>query len=54
MAWTAYGGDTLPVEAMVMEGTGKLELTGKLGNVMQESAKTAYSYVRANADKYGY
>jgi len=53
MAWTAYGGDTLPIEAMVMSGTGKLELTGKLGTVMQESAKTAYSYVRANAVKFG-
>lgn len=53
MAWTAYGGDTLPIEAMVMPGTGKLELTGKLGTVMQESAKTAYSYVRANAIKFG-
>lgn len=53
LAWTAYGGDTLPVEAMVMEGTGKLQLTGKLGDVMQESAKAAYSYVRANAKKYG-
>ena len=53
MAWTAYGGDTLPIEAMVMAGTGKLELTGKLGQVMQESAKTAYSYVRANAVKFG-
>ncbi|WP_288478383.1 endopeptidase La [uncultured Clostridium sp.] len=53
MAWTAYGGDTLPVEAMVMEGTGKLQLTGKLGDVMQESAKAAFTYVRANAKKYG-
>ena len=53
MAWTAYGGDTLPIEAMVMTGSGKLELTGKLGDVMRESAKTAYSYVRANAIKYG-
>ncbi len=53
LAWTAYGGDTLPVEVAVMKGSGKLELTGKLGDVMQESAKTAYSYVRANADKYG-
>lgn len=53
MAWTAYGGDTLPIEAMVMSGNGKLELTGKLGEVMQESAKTAYSYVRANANKFG-
>ena len=53
MAWTAYGGDTLPVEAMVMDGTGKLQLTGQLGDVMQESAKAAFTYVRANATKYG-
>lgn len=53
MAWTAYGGDTLPVEALVMKGTGKLQLTGKLGEVMQESAKAAYSYVRANCKKFG-
>lgn len=52
MAWTAYGGDTLPVEAMVMKGTGKLQLTGQLGDVMQESAKAAYTYVRANTAKY--
>ena len=52
MAWTAYGGDTLQVEAMVMDGSGKLQLTGQLGDVMQESAKAAYSYVRANASKY--
>lgn len=53
MAWTAYGGDTLPIEAVVMNGNGKLELTGKLGDVMQESAKAAYSYVRANAANLG-
>ena len=53
LAWTAYGGDTLPVEVTVMKGNGKLELTGQLGSVMQESAKAAYSYVRANAKKYG-
>ena len=52
LAWTAYGGDTLPVEVAVMKGNGKLELTGQLGDIMQESAKTAYSYVRANSDKY--
>ena len=52
LAWTAYGGDTLPVEVAVMKGNGKLELTGQLGDVMQESAKTAYSYVRANSDEY--
>lgn len=53
MAWTGYGGDTLPVEVTVMCGTGKLELTGQLGDVMKESAKAGYSYVRANAEKYG-
>lgn len=52
MAWTGYGGDTLPVEVSVMPGTGKLELTGKLGDVMKESAKAGYSYVRSNAGKY--
>ncbi len=52
LAWTAYGGDTLPVEVSVMAGSGKLQLTGKLGDVMQESAKAAYSLVRANANKY--
>lgn len=53
LAWTAYGGDTLPVEVAVMKGNGKLELTGQLGSIMQESAKAAYSYVRANSEKYG-
>ncbi|MDU6878830.1 MAG: endopeptidase La [Clostridium botulinum] len=53
LAWTAYGGDTLPIEVSVMEGNGKLQLTGKLGEVMVESAKAGYSYVRANASKYG-
>ena len=52
LAWTGYGGDTLPVEVSVMEGNGKLQLTGQLGDVMKESAKAGYSYVRANADKY--
>ncbi|EJO5348418.1 endopeptidase La [Clostridium botulinum] len=52
LAWTAYGGDTLPIEVTVMEGSGKLELTGKLGEVMVESAKAGYSYVRSNANKY--
>ena len=52
MAWTAYGGDILPIEVSVMDGSGKLELTGQLGDVMKESAKAAYSLVRANAKKY--
>ncbi|MCT8978193.1 endopeptidase La [Clostridium sp. CX1] len=53
MAWTGYGGDTLPIEVSVMKGTGKLELTGQLGDVMKESARAGYSYVRANGHKYG-
>ena len=53
MAWTAYGGTTLPIEVAVMKGTGKLEITGQLGEVMQESAKIAVGYVRSNSNKYG-
>ena len=49
LAWTAAGGQTLVVEAIRMHGKGKLVLTGKLGEVMQESAKAALSYVRANS-----
>ncbi|MFA6940697.1 MAG: endopeptidase La [Clostridiaceae bacterium] len=52
LAWTGYGGDTLPIEVLSMKGTGKLELTGSLGDVMKESAKAGYSYVRSIADKY--
>jgi ATP-dependent Lon protease len=53
MAWTAYGGDTLPVEVSVMEGSGKLELTGQLGDVMKESARAGYTFVRSNAERFG-
>ena len=52
LAWTEYGGVTLLVEVSLMEGTGKLQLTGQLGDVMKESAKAGYSYVRSNALKY--
>ncbi|SHH84808.1 endopeptidase La [Clostridium grantii] len=52
LAWTGYGGDTLPVEVAAMKGSGKFQLTGQLGDVMKESAQTGYSYIRANADKY--
>ena len=52
LAWTAVGGDTLSVEVNVMEGTGKTELTGKLGDVMKESAVAAISYLRSVSDKY--
>lgn len=53
LAWTYVGGDTLSVEANVMDGTGKVELTGKLGDVMKESAMAAISFIRANAEKLG-
>lgn len=53
LAWTQTGGDTLFIEVNAMEGSGKLELTGNLGDVMKESAKTAISYIRANAKEYG-
>lgn len=50
LAWTSVGGEVLEVEVNVMEGTGKLELTGNLGDVMKESAHAALSYIRANAN----
>ena len=53
LAWTAVGGTLLPLECAVMKGTGKIELTGSLGDVMQESAKAAITAVRTRAAKYG-
>ena len=53
LAWTSVGGETLEVEVIVMDGSGKLELTGNLGDVMKESAHAALSYIRANAQKLG-
>ena len=53
LAWTSVGGEVLEVEVNVMDGTGKLELTGNLGDVMKESAHAALSYIRANAGKLG-
>ena len=53
LAYTEYGGDTLDVEATYFKGHGGLQLTGKLGEVMKESAQAAYSYVRAHAMDYG-
>ena len=53
LAWTSVGGETLEVEVNVMDGSGKLELTGNLGDVMKESAHAALSYIRANAEKLG-
>lgn len=49
LAWTSVGGDMLEIETAVLDGSGKLELTGSLGNVMQESAKAAVSYIRSKA-----
>ena len=51
LAWTSVGGETLEVEVNVVEGTGKLELTGNLGNVMKESVQAAMSYIRSRTDK---
>lgn len=53
LAWTSVGGEMLQVEVAVLKGTGHVELTGQLGDVMKESAKAAVSYVRSCADKYG-
>jgi len=53
LAWTAFGGDILFVEAIKTKGKGKLLLTGQLGEVMQESAQAAYSYAKANASDLG-
>ena len=53
LAYTQTGGDLLKVEVAAMNGTGKIELTGSLGDVMKESAKIAHSYVRTIAEKYG-
>ena len=53
LAYTQTGGDLLKVEVAVMPGSGKIELTGSLGDVMKESAKIAHSYVRTITDKYG-
>lgn len=53
LAWTSVGGTLLPIEISALDGTGKLELTGNLGDVMKESAKTAVSFVRSKASQYG-
>ncbi len=53
LAWTSVGGETLEVEAAAVPGKGSLQLTGQLGDVMQESARAAMTYVRANAARFG-
>ncbi len=53
LAWTAVGGATLTIEVSAMQGKGDILLTGKLGDVMKESARAAISYIRAHAEKYG-
>ena len=53
LAWTQVGGTMLPIEISALDGTGKIELTGNLGDVMKESAKTAVSYIRSKAEYYG-
>src|SRR5205823_2746352 len=52
LAWTEVGGEILTIEATLMPGKGRLTLTGKLGDVMQESAQAAMSYVRSKADEF--
>ena len=53
LAWTEVGGEILPIEVTLMPGKGALRLTGKLGDVMQESAHAAMSFVRSRAEDYG-
>ncbi|MBP1683206.1 MAG: lon, partial [Ignavibacteriaceae bacterium] len=53
LAWTSTGGELLSVDVTIMNGAGKLNLTGQLGNVMKESAQAALSYLRASAKKLG-
>ncbi len=53
LAWTRVGGEIMQMEVAVLEGTGKIVLTGNLGDIMKESANAAVTFVRANAEKYG-
>jgi ATP-dependent Lon protease len=53
LAWTEIGGELLAIEASVMEGTGRMVMTGKLGDVMQESVQAALTYIRARAERFG-
>jgi len=53
LAWTSVGGETLSIEVTPMSGTGKLVLTGQLGDVMKESARAGFSYIRSRAQEFG-
>ena len=53
LAWTQFGGETLQIEVVKVKGSGKLKLTGQLGDVMQESAQAAFSYARLHATEFG-
>ncbi len=53
IAWTENGGDIMPVEVLVMEGKGNLQITGQIGDVMQESAQAALSYLKSRVDTFG-
>ncbi len=53
LAWTVTGGDIMPIEVLLMEGKGNLQLTGQLGDVMQESAQAAFSYLKSRAKQFG-
>src|SRR5699024_2227567 len=53
LAWTSVGGEILEVEVNVVDGSGKVELTGNLGDVMKESARAALSYIRSQAAQLG-
>lgn len=53
LAWTSVGGDTLEIEVNLMPGKGNLELTGQMGDVMQESARAGISYIRSISPEYG-
>ena len=53
LAWTEYGGEILKIETVTMPGKGRMQITGKLGDVMQESVKAAKSFVRSKCLEYG-
>jgi ATP-dependent Lon protease len=53
LAWTEFGGEILKIESVIMPGKGKMQITGKLGDVMQESVKAAKSYVRSKSLEFG-